>query len=154
MQRIALVTVIAAMLPFSAFASDLTTIQSIYIAAEPRDRLEVIKILKAEVPALRISDRISEADAVLAFKMGFNAPPFRPVMPPTGTVVKARAVSSSSAADWGRTGDSRGTFMVLGHSTSFLRMRDAKEVTVIHSGLTSPFFVSHTARALAAIAKR
>lgn len=158
--RAAMLVAIITFMTFPALAAE---IQSVYIACEQRDRLEVINILKSEAPALRIADRMSDADAVLSFRMGFIAGSgthigtgFQPVaVPPRATAVaNGRPVASGGAAS-GQTGDGRGTSsLLIGHSTSFLRMRDTGEVIVIHRGLTSPFFVTQTARALAAIAKR
>ena len=158
MQRIALVTVIAAMLPLSAFASDLTTIQSIYIDASPRERLEIVRILRSELPELRVADRRSKADAVLDFRFELSGSPARRPRTqqegrPTVTYAMApggRRIVTRGTPSFPEDGDPTPTARTISNVFCVLRVRATGEEIVVHSG-RSLSFTEQAAKKLVAL---
>ena len=151
MKRLALLSVTAFLLPLSSFGAEQPQFDSIYIGVAPPQRFEIVKVLQAELPALRIVDRPQDADAVLTFQFGLITSRGQTTSPegrPSVTSVGGRTIVSRAAPSVRPDGDPTRTPIGVSHAISVLRVRATGERIVVFSGLQTPSFATATAKKL------
>ena len=134
-------------------------IRTIYVAADPRARLEFMRVLQKEWPGLRLADRASEADAVLEIRIGM----YRPQVPGTSqertriVVVRRTAPNGTSTSHLVTTREPGPRIEFgqetapIGHAHGVLRLRGIDDEVILYSALPSPFFAAQFAREFAAL---
>ena len=158
MKRLALLSVTALLLPFSSFGADQLEFDSIYIGVASQQRFEIVKVLRAELPALRIVDRPQDADAVLTFQFGLVTSRGQTTSPegrPTVTTAGGRTIGSRAVPSVRPDGDPTRTPIGASHVSSVLRVRATGKKIVVFSGLQTPSFATASAKKLVElVAKR